>query len=131
MTIDMTRLYRLRLALLGDAVFETVCGLAFLVGANALAAWSGWNVPALFMVAGAALLVVAALLIWMARQIPPPIPLARAIAWINLICAVAAGLALLTLWGSLAEGARWLLIIIGLGVGIFGVLELLALRRHS
>jgi hypothetical protein len=121
----------LRFALLGDAVFETVCGIAFVFGANALAQWTGWNAPTLFIVAGVLLLGVAALLYWMVRQSQINLLLARVVMLLNLVFAAAGALVLIIFWGSFTDGARWLIALIALGVGIFGVLEYVGLRRLS
>jgi hypothetical protein len=118
----------LRYALLGDAVFEAICALIFIVGASVLAEWTGWNVPPLFVAGGIVLAGVAALLYWMTQQPQINLPLARAVMLLNALFAVGGVVALTIFWGSLTDGARWLIGIITLFVGSSAVTEYAGLR---
>lgn len=118
----------LRRALLGDALFETVCGLVFMVGASALAQWTGWDVPVLFAAAGIGLGAVAALLYWMATRAEINLRLARAVMILNAVFALGGIVALVVFWSSLADGARWLIGMIAVLVGVFAALEYAGLR---
>jgi hypothetical protein len=121
----------LHFALLGDAVFETVCGIVFIIAASALAQWTGWNVPSLFVVAGVLLLGVAVLLYWMVLRPQINRQLARAVALLNVVSGICGVLVLIVFWGSFTDGARWLVALIAFAVGIFGVLEFVGLRRST
>lgn len=126
MRIPNSRL--LRTALFGDAVFETICGVAAITGSNALATATNWNPPELFVIAGVLLLAVALLLFWVLSRPKVNTGLSQIFALLNLVFAVAGVFVLIAFWSALTDGARWIVVIIALGVGIFGALESLGLR---
>ncbi|MEO8393452.1 MAG: hypothetical protein ABI700_10715 [Chloroflexota bacterium] len=126
MRIPNSRL--LRTALFGDAIFETVCGIAAITGSNALATSTDWNSPELFVIAGVLLLAVALLLLWVLSRPQVNYSLSQILAMLNLVFAVVGILLLIAYWSALTDGARWIIVVIALGVGIFGVLESLGLQ---
>lgn len=118
----------LRRALLGDAIFETICALVFILGAGVLVTWTGWQIQVGFVLVGVILAAAAALLFWMARQRQINVSLARAVMFLNAFFGAGGFLVLVIFWSSLTDGARWLIGIIALLVGVFAALEYVGLR---
>lgn len=118
----------LRRALLGDAIFETICALVFILGAGVLVTWTGWQIQVGFVLVGVILAAAAALLFWMARQRQINVSLARAVMFLNAFFGAGGFLVLVIFWSSLTDGARWLIGIIALLVGVFAALEYAGLR---
>lgn len=118
----------LRRALLGDAIFETICALIFILGAGVLVTWTGWQIQVGFVLVGVILAAAAALLYWMARQQKINAALARAVIFLNAFFGAGGFLVLVIFWASLTDGARWLIGSIALLVGVFAALEYAGLR---
>jgi hypothetical protein len=120
----------LRGALLVDAVFEVIVGLIFVLGAGALAAWTGWDAPALFALVGLGLIGVGVFLWWLANQRPIKLEPVWAVMILNAAFAVV-GVALLILlsgMGVLTDGAKWLIGVIAVLLGVIAALEYVAMR---
>ena len=96
----------LRRALLGDAIFEAACAMVLITFPGTLAAWTGWNTPGAFFMAGLLLALVAALLYMMTRPRQINLTYARFVMLVNALFAIGGVVALVIFWSSMAEGAR-------------------------
>jgi hypothetical protein len=121
----------LRQALLVDALFEVIVGLAFVLGAGALAAATGWDVPAQFALVGLGLIGVGVMLFWMANLRPIKLEPVWAVMVLNAAFAVVGLAVLILLWGSLTDGAKWLIGVIAVLMGLIAALEYVAMRGSN
>lgn len=119
----------LRWALLGDAIFEAACAVVLITFPGTLAAWTGWNFPGAFFVAGLLLGLVAAVLYMMTRPRLINLRYARIVMLLNAVFAIGGVVALVIFWSSMAEGARWLIGMVAVVVGLFAALEYRGLQR--
>lgn len=119
----------LRRALLADAVFETICGIGAIVAANALAEWTGLLSATGFTVLGVGFLIAAAFLYWMAFARKLNVGLAQAVMIANDAFVLVGIVLLVAFWSSLADGARWLIALVTIDVGILAALEFVGLRK--
>ena len=118
----------LRSALLGDAIFETICALIFILGAVPLTVWLGWNGSEVLTITGGVLVLVALLLYWIATRVQIDLRLTRIIMLLNAIFALSEAVAVIVLGTSLTDRCRLLVGVISLLVGLFAVLEYQGLR---
>ena len=121
----------LRQALLADAIFEVIVGLVFVVGAGVLAAWTGWDAPALFALVGLGLIGVGVMLWWLANGRPLKLEPVWAVIILNAVFAVVGLAALILLWGTLTDGGRWLIGVIAVLLGVIAVVEYVAMRGSN
>lgn len=121
----------LRRALLGDAIFEVVCGVLFILIASVLLAGDTSARPLVFLIIGIGLGGVAVLLFWMQRQAQINLPLVRLVMILNAVFAIGGLIGLIILWASLADMARLIGLLIIIGLAIFAALEYSGLRRLS
>lgn len=106
-------------ALIGDAIFEVVCGFACLLAGATLAYWFGVS-STLILVIGVLLLIAAIVIGNLARS--PNKRLIQTVAVINMVCGVA--LIFLALLGAFPTGEGQLVgIIVALFLILFGVPE--------
>lgn len=119
----------LRRALLGDALFEVVCAVLFILIASVLVIGDSSLLPLTFLVIGIALGGVAVLLFWMQRQAHIHRTLVWVVMLLNALFAVGGLVGLLMLWASLADIARLIGVLIIAGLAIFAALEYAGLRK--
>lgn len=125
----MTADRSLRLALRLDAIYEIILGAIAIFASNQVAEWIGFPDQAGLVIAfGVLLWVAAGILAFLAAQPSVPRLPALIMTIINLVGAVASAVLLVAV-PNLTDGARISLLVIGVGVAIWGVWELLALRR--
>lgn len=119
----------LRRALLANAIFSELSGLAFLIGAGPLAALIGLGAAWPLMVLGAGVLFFGILVFFEARREPLHIGRARAILALDIAWVLASGALLLLNPLGLTSAGWWLVAGIADVVAVLAVLEYLGLRR--
>jgi hypothetical protein len=118
----------LRRALLGNACFSTLSGIAFLVASKPLAEFIGLAQPAVLIPVGLSLLVFAAGLLQNARR--DTVNRTEATIAVVLDFAWVVGTGVVVLAGVLNTAGNWTAAIIADVVLVFAVLQALGLRRQ-
>jgi hypothetical protein len=119
----------LRRVVLADAIFEAVCAIFAIVGANTLATSTGLFSPAGFTLLGIWLVFGAAFIYWLAVAQPLKRSLITYLMIGNDVFAAAGVLLLIAGWDSFNEGARLLIAILATDLAILAGLEWWGLRR--
>lgn len=122
----------LRRALLANAAFSGVTGLAGLVAAPPLAAWLGLDGGAgLLRVLGVGLLLFAVMLLQLARTDRPDPRWAGAASVADALWVVGSAALLLLSPGLLSAGGQWALGLIAVAVAAFAIAQAAGLRRMA
>ena len=119
----------LRRALQGNGAFSTVSGLVTLLGANAVAAFTGVQPAVVFMVLGVSLLLFAAGLFWMTRETAVNPALARIVIIMDVLWVVGSIILLLSNALPLTVAGKWAIGLVADMVALFAILQYIGLRR--
>ncbi|HLF00588.1 MAG TPA: hypothetical protein VI547_01335 [Anaerolineales bacterium] len=119
----------LRRALLGNAIFSTITGGLFVVGASPLSALIGLPSPAILIVMGLGVIGYAAFLFRAIRLDSIPRSLAVTTLVADSVWVVASVALLVTDWVPFTPEGKWLVAIIADLVGLFALLEFIGLRQ--
>ncbi len=109
----------LRRVLLGDAIFEVACAVTLIALAANLPASGASLLQLALVVVGIALVVVAVLLFWIQRQVRINLLLVRLVMILNALFAVVGLVGIVILWASLSDLARWIGVLIAVGLAVF------------
>ena len=119
----------LRRALQGNGAFSTLSGLATLLGANAVAAFTGIEPAVVFIVLGLSLLLFAAGLFWMTRETAVNPTLARIVIILDVLWVVGSIILLLSNALPLTVAGKWAIGLVADMVALFAILQYIGLRR--
>lgn len=118
----------LRNTLLFDAAFSITLSLICLLGAQAVAQWSGLAAPWL-MVVGGLVLIYALELGWLTLRTPDLRTIGRVTMLLDVAWVVASIVLLASGWLPLTTAGFWAIVVVADIVGIFAVLKFVDLRR--
>ena len=121
----------LRRALQGNGAFSTVSGLVTLLGANAVAAFTGVQPAIVFIVLGISLLLFAAGLFWMTRETAVNPTLARIVIVMDVLWVVGSVILLLSNALPLTVAGKWAIGLVADMVALFAILQYIGLRRAT
>ena len=121
----------LRRALQGNGAFSTVSGLVTLLGANAVAAFTGVQPAVVFIVLGISLLLFAAGLFWMTRETAVNPTLARIVIVMDVLWVVGSVILLLSNALPLTVAGKWAIGLVADMVALFAILQYIGLRRAT
>jgi hypothetical protein len=119
----------LRRTLLGNAIFSTISGGLFVVGASPLATLIGLPSPIILTVMGLGVIGFAALLFRVTRLDSIPRSLAVTTLVADVLWVAASIVFLLTDWIPFTPEGKWVIAIVADIVGLFALLEFIGLRQ--
>ncbi|MEM7112055.1 MAG: hypothetical protein AAF614_06455 [Chloroflexota bacterium] len=121
----------LRRALQGNGAFSTLIGLVTLLGANAVAAFTGIQPAVVFIVLGLSLLLFAAGLFWMTRETAVNPTLARIVIGLDVLWVAGSIILLLSNALPLTVAGKWAIGLVADMVALFAILQYIGLRRAT
>ncbi|MFZ1397305.1 MAG: hypothetical protein WAS33_10430 [Candidatus Promineifilaceae bacterium] len=120
----------LRRALQSDALFSSLSSLAFILAAGPVARFLGSDVPSWLVLAiGVSFLPFVGAIYWILADLEGRVRYGRIITFLNFVWVVGSYGVLLLAWSQLTVAGRWFVALQAEVIFLFGVLQMIGLRR--